>query len=197
MATGVRPGGTVVFTSFTEQAFPPLAQQLMADLQEAGVDTASRPMASQRLKNPDTCREMTAEAGLVDIEQHTEQAGYHLRQADDWWQVVWNSAMRGRVEQVAAEEREEFRRRDLERLSALQTEDGVWDGGGGDREPRQAASLPGNPIGRPGLLDGRPVKPGADVWICWGFAGPALAFGQGRHIPVPRHATRRYSLPGC
>jgi len=122
----VRPGGTVIFTSFTEQAFQPLLQQLVADLTEFGVDMESRPQASQRLKNPDICRELMAEAGLVDIEQSIEQVGYHLRTTDDWWELVWNAAMRGLVEQIAPERREEFQRVHLERLSSLQTEDGVW-----------------------------------------------------------------------
>lgn len=124
----VRPGGTVLFTSFTEQAFQPLAGQFIADLQAAGVDVESRPLASQRLKNPDTCRELMAEAGLEDIEQSIEQVGYHLRRVDDWWEVVWNSALRGLVGQIAPAEREAFRRRHLERVAALQTADGIWMG---------------------------------------------------------------------
>jgi ubiquinone/menaquinone biosynthesis C-methylase UbiE len=122
----VRPGGTVVFTSFTEQAFQPLLAQLVTDLIEFGVDMESRPLATERLKNPDTCRELLAEAGYADIEQSIEQVGYHLRTPDDWWELVWNAAMRGLVEQIEPERREEFRRTHLERVAARQTADGIW-----------------------------------------------------------------------
>ena len=39
-------------------------------------------------------------AGLVDVEVHAEQRGYHLRDAGEWWEVVWSSGLRLLVEQV-------------------------------------------------------------------------------------------------
>jgi ubiquinone/menaquinone biosynthesis C-methylase UbiE len=122
----LRPGGRVMFSSFTEQAFQPLLQLLMDDLKAFGVDVESRAPASQRLKDPTVSRELLREAGFAEVTQTTEQVGYHLRNGEEWWEVVWNSAIRGLVEQVAAEQREALRQRHLENLAALQTADGLW-----------------------------------------------------------------------
>lgn len=121
-----RPGGTILFSSFTANAFAQLGACLFEDLEAAGVDLSQKVLASERLKDEAVCRDLLLAAGLHNVKQEVVQMGYHLRDADEWWQVVWGSAMRGLVEQVEEAQREAFRRRHLERVSQLASDKGVW-----------------------------------------------------------------------
>ncbi len=122
-----RPGGTVLFTSFTDQAFTPLAEHFFSLLESYGLDfSGEHQLASQRLVAARTCRELMEAAGFEAIEQHTDQLGYHLRGPAEWWEVVWNSGLRGIVQRLPAEQREAFQREHLAQLDALLTEQGLW-----------------------------------------------------------------------
>lgn len=121
-----KPGGLVVFSSFTGNAFRPLSDELFADLQAAGVDVAARPLASERLKDGETCRALMAEAGYEEIVQDEVQLGYHLRDAADWWDAVWNSAMRGLVLQLPNDEIEAFKQAHLKKIGKYVTDEGLW-----------------------------------------------------------------------
>jgi ubiquinone/menaquinone biosynthesis C-methylase UbiE len=120
------PGGTVLFSSFTENNFGSLGDIFTEDAKAAGVDLATRPIAHARLKKATVCRNLMLAAGYADVEQRVVQMGYYLRDAQDWWTVVWNSSMRRVVEILDERLREAFRCRHLERIAALQDERGVW-----------------------------------------------------------------------
>ena len=121
-----QPGGTVLFSSFTETAFELLGACFVDDLQQAGVDVASKPLASARLHDADVCRELMAESDFVDVQQVELQKGYHLKDENEWWDVVWGSAMRGLVMQIPDAERDEFKRRHLAHVAALCSKEGLW-----------------------------------------------------------------------
>jgi ubiquinone/menaquinone biosynthesis C-methylase UbiE len=121
-----RPGGTILFSSFTANAFARLGACLCEDLEAAGVDLSQRVLASERLKDEAVCRDLLLEAGLHNVKQEVVQMGYHLRDAGEWWQMVWGSAMRSLVELVEEAQREAFRRRHLARVSQLAGDKGVW-----------------------------------------------------------------------
>lgn len=92
----------------------------------AGVDLSQKVLASERLKDEAVCRDRLLAAGWHNVKQEVVQMGYDLRDADEWWQVVWGSAMRGLVEQVAEAQRKAFRWRHLARVSQLASDKGVW-----------------------------------------------------------------------
>ena len=119
-----RPGGKILFTSFTEQSFSPFGGQFFKDLES--FDFSEKAIASQRLKDKDACYELMQNAGLEDIEQKTVQVGYHLRNADEWWAVVWGSAMRGLIGQLSPNDQQIFHQEHLKNISALQVQDGMW-----------------------------------------------------------------------
>lgn len=124
-----RPGGTVLFTSFTAEAFVPLAEHFFTTLESFGLDfSGEQQLASQRLVAAEACRDLMKEAGFEAIEQHTDQLGYHLRAPTEWWEVVWNSGLRGIVQRLPAGQREEFQREHLAQLASLTSEDGLWMG---------------------------------------------------------------------
>lgn len=121
-----RPGGTVMFSSFTENAFDPLVYVFIEDLGKFGLDVTDKLVAGARLKGANVCRDLMVAAGYSEVEQNIVQVGYHLREAEEWWAAVWNTAMRGLVEQLPQDVQSDFKRAHLERVTGLKTEDGLW-----------------------------------------------------------------------
>ncbi|NOX76343.1 MAG: class I SAM-dependent methyltransferase [Gammaproteobacteria bacterium] len=121
-----RPGGRVMFSSFTERAFRQPGEQFVQDLEAAGLDMSEKTLASARLKDADVCRELMLDAGFSDIQQEVLQVGYYLRDAEQWWSVVWNSAMRGLVASLGPDALAAFRREHLAHVAELSTGDGLW-----------------------------------------------------------------------
>ena len=122
-----RPGGSVMFTAFGPLAFEPMRRLLRERLQSEGVDTASVVQAASRqLADPGFCRTLLSNAGLTPVTVETEQLGYHLRNADDWWEIVRGSGFRGLVERIAPERRDAVRAAHLAELAPLMTDKGLW-----------------------------------------------------------------------
>jgi len=121
-----RPNGVVLFSSFTEDAFAPLLDVFVEDLEAAGIDMSNKPLASARLKDAEVCCELMSQAGFVNIKQTTMQLGYYLQDEQAWWDVVWGAAMRGLLELVPENARADFKQKHLARISALCTDEGLW-----------------------------------------------------------------------
>ena len=120
-----RPGGGVHLAVFAPQAFQP---QLVLLLQRIAQITGSQdaPVSWEQVSRRETLLAFLQEAGLVDIDVQEEQLGYHLRDAQEWWEVIWHSALRLLVEQVPAAQRDRLRTEHLAEAAALATADGLW-----------------------------------------------------------------------
>ena len=117
-----------MFTAFGTRAFQPMMERLLTRLEHfsvvsAGDETA---VAAKRLTEPNCCRELLNQAGLGQIEVATEQLGYHVKDETLWWDVLWNSGMRGRLEKISVSEREPFRAAHLAEVRPLLTDKGLW-----------------------------------------------------------------------
>jgi protein-L-isoaspartate(D-aspartate) O-methyltransferase len=120
-----RPGGSVNLAVFASQAFQPqlgLLQRRIAQFSGGQDALAHWAQASRR----ESLLALMQGAGLVDVAVHEEQLGYHLRDAQDWWEVIWHSALRLLVEQVPTAQRDRFRTEHLAEVAALATADGLW-----------------------------------------------------------------------
>ena len=121
-----KPGSTVLFTSFGEKSFQPMVEYFVQDMIEFGTDIDPSSFAAQRLRDPDVCVELMREANFNDPQINQMQVGYHLRDADEWWQVMWNSGFRHYLSAIPADKLEQFRQHHLKRVSELLTENGIW-----------------------------------------------------------------------
>ena len=65
-------------------------------------------------------------AGLENIEVYSEQLGYQLTDAGEWWDIVWNSGFRGPVSQLTPEQLDQFKHEHLEEVGRLATPGGIW-----------------------------------------------------------------------
>mgnify|MGYP000013501290 CR=1 FL=1 len=119
-----KPGGTVMFTSFGEDAFHPLMSLFSEQIEKFGVKMAYKPV--QLLHNVDTCRNMLENAGAQNVDVTTRQFGYHLRSAEDWWDALWNSGTRGYLDSLSPTDLAAFRRTHLQAVGELATDKGIW-----------------------------------------------------------------------
>lgn len=123
----VKPGGTVLFSTFGAGAFQPLAQWFAAGIAGAGgAPEGLQEPAWLRLACPEVASALLAEAGAIDIQVHEIQLGYHLAAPADWWEVVWNSGFRRFLDALAPEQLAAFRESHLETVAGAATEDGIW-----------------------------------------------------------------------
>lgn len=120
-----RPGGSVSLAVFAPQAFQPQLGLLLQRIAQVSgsLDAAnSWEQASRR----EALLVILRDAGLVDVAVQEEQLGYHLRDAQEWWEVVWHSALRLLVEQVPEAQRDQLRTEHLAEVATLATADGLW-----------------------------------------------------------------------
>ena len=122
----IKPGGKLLFSSFTENAFQPMMKAFFSDLEEFGVQFDEPPLRTQKLSNKEQCLELMA-AGSLDermVEKH--QMGYHLQDADDWWEIVRFSGLRGMLNKLDPRQLGQFRAKHLEGIQSLFTNEGLW-----------------------------------------------------------------------
>jgi len=122
----LRPGGKLVFTSFEETAFRPMLDDFSERLQAYGVKLADGPLGSRRIASLAYCRELLHDAGLVEVSAECEQIGYHLSDENDWWEVVFSTAMRALFDQLADDRKEGFRKEHLAWVAERKTGNGLW-----------------------------------------------------------------------
>lgn len=121
----LKPGGRVGFTGFGATFRQPLWGLLEARFRQYGVPVpASQP--GHRLVDPGTCPQLVDEAGFMQCEVRSEQLGYHLATAGEWWEEICAMGCSEAVLPVAADQRERFRAEHLAEVQALATDRGIW-----------------------------------------------------------------------
>jgi SAM-dependent methyltransferase len=124
----LRPTGRIAISGYGGSAFRPLSDLFEARIRSYGVQLAApaRPFSWQRLTEPEQCLALFRQAGLENIEVFSEQLGYQLKDANEWWDIVWNSGFRGPVSQLTSEQVEQFRHEHLVEVERLATSKGIW-----------------------------------------------------------------------
>lgn len=124
----LKPGGRLMFTSFAPSALQPMTTMLFEDLSAVGLPLRDGETggSANRLPSREFCCELLEEAGYTNVASESQQLGFHLGKAEDWWEVVWNAGLRGYIERLGPEQLAELRARHLPRIEKLRTEDGIW-----------------------------------------------------------------------
>lgn len=121
-----RPNGKVVFTSFAQTAFQPLMDHYLNDLQDFGIDVEPAKNSMSRLTDTTVGRELMRDCGYTNIDVYTKQCGYHLQNANEWWDILWNSGTRGLLNQIPEQELPLFKARHLQNIGQLFDEGKLW-----------------------------------------------------------------------
>jgi len=124
IASKVRPGGRVAVCAFHDDAFEPLSGHFLQRIQEYGVQVP--PLSWKRIGTPDKCEALFRDAGFDEVQVRHAPVGYHLKDAGEWWEIVWNAGFRGLVDQLGESERARFREEHLAEIDALAGPDGIW-----------------------------------------------------------------------
>jgi len=120
----LKPGGRFIYTSFSTQAFSPLADLFREHLAEFGFDI---PDTKWRLLSDDeSCLGLLNDAGFESSRVDRQQLGYHLASHIDWWEILYNSGFRGMLEQLEPAQLAEFRTKHLAAVDKLKTNQGIW-----------------------------------------------------------------------
>lgn len=120
----LKPGGRVMFTTFSASAFQPLAEMFRQRMETFGVVI---PIENwMRLTTAQECQELLESAGFTDTQVVTEQLGYHLNSPEDWWEIIYSSGFRGYLEKLDATQQGRFRVEHLAEVQFHMTDKGLW-----------------------------------------------------------------------
>lgn len=123
IASKIKPGGSFITTTFNKNAFSPLREKLYGCLERYRVKIP--PMARRPEPTPDQCQSLFENAGLKDVSCRKVEAGYFLKDAHDWWEIVWNGGFRGLVDKLSRKDFEKAKAEHLEEIEALSTSEGI------------------------------------------------------------------------
>lgn len=119
----VRPGGSVIFTTFAANVFAPLLDDLRRTLERRGmrITLPWEPLSDRRI-----LESMMHAAGFEDIEVAEEQLGYHLKDARQWWEVVQYSGLLALITPSPAQAIEALQAMHMSEVESGMTSEGLW-----------------------------------------------------------------------
>lgn len=120
----LKPGGRVVFTTFTTNAFKPYVELFANTIESFGITIDGERFG--RLNDSDKCCTVLSKAGFSDIKTEVQQLGFHLKDENDWWEIVESSGLRGFIEQLDSDKLAEFKKQHLQKIAEHKTEKGIW-----------------------------------------------------------------------
>ena len=120
----LKPGGRIIFTTFSRSTFQPMAQWFREAIEATGVPFPET--AWQRLAETQLCQQLVEQAGYHNTQVTTKQMGYHLANENDWWDILWNSGFRGILNALNPEQQAALRTQHLAQVAELKTTHGIW-----------------------------------------------------------------------
>ncbi|NOZ10272.1 MAG: class I SAM-dependent methyltransferase [Gammaproteobacteria bacterium] len=124
----LKPGGRIIFSSFSEGAFQPMKRMFFDRIEGFGVELAKGrdQFVVDRLQDEFVCTKLLEGASCSDVQLHHAQVGYHLQRVEDWWDVLWGSGFRGLLLQLDEKKRLQFQGEHLREIAPLAKENGIW-----------------------------------------------------------------------
>jgi ubiquinone/menaquinone biosynthesis C-methylase UbiE len=120
----VKPGGKIAITCFREDYFQPLSSLMFSRLASYGVQIPLH-QPWKLISTEPGCIGFFEHGGLQNVRVLSKNVGYHLNNADEWWEIVWNAGYRRFVGQLSAEDQRRFKSEHLKEIDSLKTEDGI------------------------------------------------------------------------
>ncbi len=117
----LKPGGRVAFSSLgtgKDRLYYNLLQKYGIPLPPV--------MPLQRVNTPEKCGDLLRETGFEEIAVHAEQLGYYLPQAEQCWDLVWNTGARIPLQYLPPQALEQFKAEYLAAMAASATDQGIW-----------------------------------------------------------------------
>ena len=124
MADTLRPGGRIAVCGFYEDAFLPLVELFLTRMEAYGIERP--PLSWKRISSEEKMTALFESAALERIEVQCHDLGYYLRDAGEWWQVIWNADFRGLVNQLTPADRLRFQAEHLAEIQPHCRAEGLW-----------------------------------------------------------------------
>lgn len=121
--TKVKPGGAFVSCAFEENSFLPLLEMFLERIEKYGVERP--PFPWKELGSEEKYAAFYQDVGLNGIETYRHDVGYHLKDAEQWWDIVWYAGFRGLVDQLDTDQLKQFKQEHLKEVQDLATDDGI------------------------------------------------------------------------
>ena len=124
IANTVKPGGKVAITSFTGEAFSPMADIFIERYASTGREVP--PLSWKRLATQELIMEQFNAVNITNVNIYHEPLGYQMTSPSMWWDVVWNAGWRSLLDQMTEDEQKVFQKKHLEEIAEVVGNDGVW-----------------------------------------------------------------------
>ncbi len=124
IASAVRPGGRVMISNFQDGYMHPLRDLFVSRIAARGITMP--PETWKRIAYEAGCRDLFEKAGMANITVDRKNVGYHLSDAEEWWEIVWNAGFRRLLSPLSPQEQDRFRKEHMAEVEALKAKDGIW-----------------------------------------------------------------------
>jgi len=119
----LKPSGRLGLSAFSTDTFSPLVDIFQNDLQTFNISGLEP--SWKRLGEEGTILKVFRDAGISEPTINHYDCSFFLNSELDWWQVVWNSGLRGLVDQLEASQLSQFKKTHLANIAKRQQEQGV------------------------------------------------------------------------
>jgi hypothetical protein len=109
--------------SFYDTSFLPLSDLFFNRLEKFGIERP--PVGWKRIATEEKGAELFQRAGLTNVRAERRDLSYALRDADQWWDIIWYAGFRGLVNQLAPDALTQFKREHLEEIASRATNEGI------------------------------------------------------------------------
>ena len=120
----LKPGGRIIMSTFTKQAFQPYADDFRTAITETGFEIPGP--VWQQFSEQTECEDILQQAGFIDNDSLISQHGYHLKDEQEWWNIINNSGFRGVVDMLDEPQKDKFKSTHLTAIANYVDKKGLW-----------------------------------------------------------------------
>ena len=120
----LKPGGKFAMTSFKPSLWMPLRGMFLDRLKGYGIEPPLWSWA--RLDSPDKISDLLSGAGYRNIDIEPLQMGYYLKDANEYWQALWNTGQRGQLSRLSETDLKKFKNEHLLEVEGTANDKGIW-----------------------------------------------------------------------
>ena len=124
IASTVKPGGKIAISTFTGDAFAPMADLFIKRFEAFGREVPA--LSWKRLATNELIEEQYNAVGINTVNIYHEPLGYKMTSAQMWWDVVWNAGWRSLLNMMPKDEQEQFKKIHMHEIEELIGDEGVW-----------------------------------------------------------------------
>lgn len=120
----VKIGGKIAVSGFHDDAFLPIIETFFTRLRRYGVEIS--PLSWKRIGTEAKVSTLFQSVDLKNIRVKRKNIGYYLKNADEYWDIIWYAGFRGLVNQLSSCDLEVFKTEHLREVQAMSSKKGIW-----------------------------------------------------------------------